>query len=249
MTSSLSLFLMSNVNQLPNPSKLFRMGDDAYFISNEHNSFGVADGFGVFDPSHGDNSSYWPREFMSLCKEHSDLSTSYEIAKTAYENLARNRSGSTTFSIVKLSPEKLYFYTLGDSSCAVLRDYKLVFKTNNTVHDENFPYQIGTVNNVSIEAGTKQWVIPEFEDTIICATKGLWKNVGKQEIERIATKSWMATGIPYQYTKLLAKNLADAAVIHATSVKSKASDSDDFIHENLHDTTVVASYVCTNEDQ
>ena len=245
------LLLSSAAFQLPHPSKLGKSCEDAYFISSDNHTIGVADGVGGWANHPGSESSQWSHCMMQNCEKYSEISDNpLEIAEKSFSSLQNMPGGSTTSVVGKLVNSTMRFFNIGDSGCAVFRDSRMFFETKRTTHGFNFPYQIGFLGSDSVRNGTLENVAVEFDDTIVCATDGLWDNLYMHEIEDILFNTWMDCSYPSLFTKTASRRLVEKAVIRAGNPSASTPFSDEALKNGvnfeggkLDDTTVVVSRI------
>lgn len=250
MFTVLNYRLTSAAFDLAHPYKRETGSEDAYFISPNNSTVGVADGVGGWAEHFGANSAAWSHGLMNLCLKYSDLSTPYEIFKNALNDFTETVHGSTTISIAKLIDSKMHFYNLGDSGCAIFRNFEMVFRTNFTVHSFNYPYQIGSNNDSSIENGSIEYFDIMKNDTMICASDGLWDNIYPDEIGSIIKKAWKNVTSSDIFVHAAARNLVRSAFTKGASHSIATPFSDaaekaniDYLGGKLDDTTVVVSQI------
>ncbi|EAX94677.1 expressed protein, putative [Trichomonas vaginalis G3] len=250
----LRLKLISAAFQLPHPYKRETGTEDAYFISPNNLTVGVADGVGGWAEHFGANSALWSHKLMNLSCEYSDLPSPIEIFKAAFNDFHETIHGSTTISIAKLENDTMIFYNLGDSGCAIFKNYEMKFRTNFTVHSFNFPYQIGSNNDSQIENGTIEEYKVDVNDTMVCASDGLWDNLYPEEIGQILKKASINVTSPETFAHIAARNLVRSAFTRgsAHSIQTPFSDaaekaSIDYLGGKLDDTTVVISFIAQDE--
>ena len=85
MQNTLPLALNSAAFLIPHPTKLKSGGEDAYFISTNNRSLGVADGVGGWARIPGSNASWWSWEMMERSNKYSYIDSPKEIAQKAFD--------------------------------------------------------------------------------------------------------------------------------------------------------------------
>jgi len=169
---------------LKHPKK--EKSEDAYFISQNKNIFGVADGVGGWK-SKGIDPSIFPNELMQNCKKIADSRrdiTPVDLLKMSYEDVFSD--GSTTLCMGKIENNILDIIHLGDSGFKIIRNNKVYYSSKEQVFDFNYPYQIGKYNGKSVkntpEDCEKTRIKLNKGDIILIATDGLFDNIFDREI-------------------------------------------------------------------
>lgn len=174
----------------PHKGKQASGGEDAFFVSNESKTFGIADGVGGWAASGIDPSEY-SRAIIASCEiAASTCSSAQEILQKAFDRT--KVAGSCTIAIAKYRDEQLEIVSLGDCETAHLRDGKVVMKTDIQEHAWNQPYQISDpdFNMADLPEDAlvfKFDVIPG--DIVIMGSDGFWDNVWGFELEEAIAAS------------------------------------------------------------
>ena len=249
---TLSYLLISSAFQVPHPTKLSEgRCEDAYFINPDNHTLGIADGVGGWINYDGANASKWSHDLMHYANESSSMySNPKDIANFSFHSMNFSLIGSTTATILKLVNSSLFIYNIGDSGCAVFRDHICGFQSKRTQNGFNHPYQLGSPMSNKIEDGTLEFVNIELDDTIVCATDGLWDNLYIKEIEEILQKTWDEKSIPSVFTRMASKKLVERALfkggnsyINTPFSDAAKSSGISFLGGKLDDTTVIVSRV------
>jgi protein phosphatase PTC7 len=174
----------------PHKDKLASGGEDAFFVSTESKSFGIADGVGGWGAS-GIDSSEYSRAIISSCEVAArTCSTAQEILQQAFDRT--KVAGSCTIAIAKYRDEKVEIVSLGDCETAHLRDGKVVMKTDIQEHAWNQPYQLSDPD-FNVADLPEDALIFEIDvipgDIIIMGSDGFWDNVWDSELEETITAS------------------------------------------------------------
>lgn len=177
---------------VPHPAKRAKGGEDAYFISDDMKTIGIADGVGGWGDIGVDPAMY-SRMLMASGKFSADsipLSQRdpVRIMSEAYEH-SMDIQGSATCCVVVLDGYCLKTANLGDSGFMVVRGTDIVFRSKEQQHSFNFPYQLGTGSadmpfhavNITVN------ILPG--DLIIVGTDGLWDNLYDDEIVETTTQA------------------------------------------------------------
>jgi protein phosphatase PTC7 len=278
INTTLPYLFVSGAYQMPHPDKsdLGPGGEDSYFISTDNVTVGVADGVGGWRKYEKTFSHIWSQGLMNLCEKHSENHTSpFEIIKHAYEDINKDIVGSTTVTVVRLSEEsqslKLNFYSIGDSLCSVYREGSgVVFSTNKTSYEFNYPYQLGSREISTVYDGTNESCEVEQGDILICASDGVWDNLFHEDIEEIIIKVSSKYHMQHRldagtqrnstdenrqsFVKELARQVVRQAYIRGSVQNTETPFSEsagkagyDSIGGKLDDTTAIVSYIVVNE--
>ena len=195
-------------------------GEDNLFVSHENQGFvacGVADGVGGWSEA-GYDSSAISRELcaqMKLAFESSSGDVTpkllLQLAFDAVMSLPKVEIGGTTACLGVLTPTReLRVANLGDSWCAVFRDFKLVEESKFQTHNFNTPYQLAKIPKHIIRQAEREgrryiidnpgmadeyrWQLQQG-DIVMFATDGVSDNVVPGDIE-VFLKDQFATGTP-----------------------------------------------------
>lgn len=278
--SALSYLFVSAAFQMAHPDKsdLGPGGEDSYFISPDNVTVGVADGVGGWRKYEKTFSHVWSQKMMKNCQKHAETEASpFEIIKRAYADIDKDVVGSTTVTVVRLQEEKdelkLDFYSIGDSLCSVYREGSgVVFSTNKTSHEFNYPYQLGSRQVSTVYDGTNESFAAKQGDLLICASDGVWDNLFHEDIESIISRVSMKFNIQqlidssserktteanrHAFVKELARQVVRQAYIRGSVQNTETPFSEsaskngyDSIGGKLDDTTAIVSYIVANEQK
>jgi protein phosphatase PTC7 len=230
--STYSNLLYKNLNhhhhhQSSRPKSKVKFGDDAWFIAKQKfvDVLGVADGVGGWH-SIGYDPSKFSSHLMKTCKrlveqEFNNLSknnaaslnvneqTPINILKQSYQALIESKQnrqlvGSSTACIILFHHETNLLHTanLGDSGFLVIRNNKVIHKSQDQQHYFNSPFQMGIlphynkqvvpvnheqqqhedlINDSPDNASTSSIQLDEG-DFIVLATDGLWDNLTEKQL-------------------------------------------------------------------
>jgi len=200
---------------LPHPNKLlknadpgkelsaFGGGEDSGFIEAPEEDrrhslfFGVADGVGGWARYKGASPERFSRLLCHNAVEYirdqddADKVPLREIMHYAHSTIPRDLMGSSTFLIMRLSPEGvLESANMGDSGYLVLRDGKPLFRGQELTHGFNFPYQLGPFSE-SDKAEQAYLERHELQpgDIIVVGTDGLFDNMFDEEIASLVAQA------------------------------------------------------------
>lgn len=180
---------------VPHPRKAATGGEDAFYVSNEHGSFGVADGVGGWAANGVDPSEY-PRLLMAACHaragEHTDP---LAILRSAFAET--HAPGSCTVALASLQGDTLRVTSLGDCGTRVVRNGRVIFASDIQEHKWNQPYQLASpkfyVGDAPHDAHQYS-VTVEPGDVVVLGSDGLWDNLHDHELEEELVKSFQAGG-------------------------------------------------------
>ena len=204
-------------------SKSFKFGDDAWFIAKQKYTdvLGVADGVGGWHEV-GIDPSKFSFNLMKTCKRYVEqefniaenakninAKTPISILKQSYNTLLENKNnslctGSSTACIIVFQHDTNLLHTanLGDSGFVVIRNKKIIYKSQEQQHYFNSPFQMAIlpdevedraqldenveplgdlVNDSPDRATTSSFKLSEG-DFIVVATDGLWDNLTEEEL-------------------------------------------------------------------
>mmetsp|Transcript_30733 Transcript_30733/g.52557 ORF Transcript_30733/g.52557 Transcript_30733/m.52557 type:complete len:298 (+) Transcript_30733:54-947(+) len=226
---------------IANPEK--ECSEDAFFILDE-NTFGIADGVGVWSEM-GINSSIYSQSLLNHIEDYireKEDCTLYEALVYGYsKNVKAKIKGSSTVCLAKIIGRDLHALNLGDSSFAIFRDNRLIYQSEVQSHSFNYPYQLGTGGDSPASAHCIQCTLQQ-DDLIVMATDGLFDNLFNDEIEDVIKAS---------SSDEIATNLAVSAMASACSAQKDTPFSEKVAEETdqiwrggkLDDITVVTHIV------
>ena len=191
---------------IPHFRKRDKGGEDAFFVHEPSNCFGVSDGVGGWEED-GVDPSLFSKELMQLC-----FTSAAELAKEGKPvnplqvmELAWKRTteiGSATCCVASLGKDnKLSYANLGDSGILILRPFEKSFsilhRTKEQQHHFNCPYQMisertakrfsSTISDPpsSADIGTIQLA---ENDLVIAVTDGVFDNLFDKDIVKVVSK-------------------------------------------------------------
>ena len=171
---------------VPHPKKAATGGEDAFFASNKHFAFGVADGVGGWAAAGVDPSEY-PRKLISACETAAESHTDpLEILTRAFREA--HAPGSCTIALGRLDGFFLRVASLGDCGTRVVRQGRVIFASEVQEHRFNQPYQLSSPQyhpgNVPEDA-IKYSLAVQPGDVIVMGSDGLWDNLWDHELEEV----------------------------------------------------------------
>lgn len=174
---------------IQNPEKI--NCEDAFFISDDASTFGVADGVGIWSEMGTDPSIYSTNlleRIKDYFEEHKD-SNLYEGLVYGYKkNMDEKIEGSSTVCLAQIKGDNLHILNLGDSGFAIFRDNEFKIKSVEQTHSFNYPYQLGAGGDSPSKAELFETNI-EKDDLIVLATDGLFDNLYPSEMTEIIKSS------------------------------------------------------------
>ena len=254
-------------SSIPHPLKVQRGGEDSHIVARLHGAtlLGVFDGVGGWAELGVDPAEYSRRlgrlVEASLAQNPSILETDDRPLMTlltkAFEQLEEEElAGSCTASLALLTADgKLHVLNVGDSGVHVIRDGMCVFQTGEQQHYFNCPYQLG-MGSDDRPTDAEYYVLEDLEpdDTIVCATDGVWDNLYETEMLNIlkpVPSSDSSTSAPFSCPELLARAISEASHLHGKDERflspfavNAANHGLSFSGGKLDDVTVVVCRVC-----
>jgi len=181
----------SGSHMIPHPSKVYKGGEDAFFVSNDGRAIGVADGVGGWGEI-GVDPGLYSKQFMSgsaHAVNNLNMTDPVDILTYGYES-SSHLQGSTTALVMIISQDgtELRSANVGDSGYLIIRNNKIIFRTLEQQHQFNFPYQLGTGSQDRPSHAERASVPLQEGDYIIAGTDGLFDNVDDWEILAIVTE-------------------------------------------------------------
>jgi protein phosphatase PTC7 len=185
------LLLDSGAFVLPHPDKVFKGGEDWFFVSSSCRAIGIADGVGGWAEVNIDPAVY-ARSLMKNASEEADaqLQGSSSLSAQAILEKAVEKTlvmGSSTACVVAVNGSTLVASNLGDSGFLILRGGEIALKTAQQQHKFNFPYQCGApgAGGDSPAAANRYKFDLLPGDLIVMGTDGLWDNCWPEEVQSV----------------------------------------------------------------
>lgn len=182
-----------------------RFGDDSWFTAGTSKAvtIGVADGVGGWREE-GIDAGAFAKELMGCCcsnayKSEFNGKDARKLLVQSFDQM-KNRSnnpvyGSSTACLLTLDRKNCMLHTanLGDSGFMVLRDKKIVYKSEEQQHGFNTPYQLALppseclhpVHSDAPEQATAAHLRLQEGDLILVATDGLFDNIPSHVLMRM----------------------------------------------------------------
>ncbi|KAG4159779.1 hypothetical protein ERO13_D02G195800v2 [Gossypium hirsutum] len=246
--STAGFFLYSGAALLPNPTKAFAGGEDAYFIACQ-NWLGVADGVGQWS-FEGISVGVYAKELMENCERIvSDrngvpITDPVEILNRAAANT--QSCGSSTVLVAYFDDQALHVANIGDSGFMIIRNGAVFKRSSPMVYELAFPVQIARGDQPSDFVEVYKVDLYE-KDVIITATDGLFDNLYERDIVSIVSKSLQESLRPQEIAELLATRAQEVGQL--SLVRSPLSDEVQaagyvgYRGGKLDDVTVIVSLV------
>ncbi|KAK8616216.1 hypothetical protein V6N13_017774 [Hibiscus sabdariffa] len=243
-------FLYSGAALLPNPTKAFAGGEDAYFIACQ-NWLGVADGVGQWSLE-GISVGVYAKELMENCERivsdrygvQNPITDPVEVLNRAAANT--QSCGSSTVLVVYFDDRALHVANIGDSGFMIIRNGAVFKRSSPMLYELNFPVQIERGDHPFDFVEVYRIDLDE-NDVIITATDGLFDNLYEKDIASIVFKSLQENLRPQEIAELLATRAQEVGQL--SLVRSPLSDEVQaagyvgYRGGKLDDVTVIVSVV------
>lgn len=239
--------LCTGVCMLPQPGKPSPNGEDAYFITEDGCTIGVADGVGGWNQL-GVDPSLYSNSLMQHAKEAAKIGVSIplQILSIAYEN-SHPITGSSTACILALNDNELQSANLGDSGFMVIRGNRIIHKTKEQQHSFNFPYQLGTGSTDRPEHATVANITIEEGDIVVLGSDGLWDNLYDDQILEIVNSEECKIQMdPTRIATIIAAKaheVADSPTVDSPFAVNAKKNNITFSGGKMDDITVLVSRV------
>jgi protein phosphatase PTC7 len=214
------LRLVAGVRFEPHPAKKMSGGEDSNFIDPDGRGVGVADGVGGWR-DRGINPAHFARSLMSKVQQNItttpldrplDPRVLLDKAHQAVKYL-----GSSTAVVAVLDHGLLRVVNVGDSGLLVIRDEKLILRTDPLIHEFNFPFQLGGPGAArDTVASADYFELPLLpKDIILLATDGLFDNLFDERIVQLVTADFSPYLGDAEDMRLWARDTAELIVERA----------------------------------
>ncbi|CED84256.1 Serine/threonine protein phosphatase [Phaffia rhodozyma] len=232
-------------------SESVRVGEDAYFVKTSAGpvvggvqALGIADGVGgwsrkgIKGANPGRFSALLMSHIASLLPPSSTLQTILSqsapdpvgIMQAGYERTLEQAAregfvGSSTALLAVLKGEELRVANVGDCSLWVIREGRMVFRTEEMQHAFNYPFQLGTNSKETPIKDAKSYTVKVAkDDVVLLCTDGLVDNLYDEEIlEEIA--SFSPPSVSSSSTPSSSSLSSTSTSAHSSTPSSPASSS------------------------
>lgn len=213
------VYFESGSCMIPHPDKVYKGGEDAYFVSKDKTVMGVFDGVGAWS-NIGIDPGLYSKSLASECNEaYEQLKTKdpLDLLERAWLKSQHIR-GSSTACCVVLSGKKLKAANLGDSGFLIIRRTgQLIYYQAEQQHSFNFPFQLGTGSTDEPQDADLSEVEVEHGDVVVVATDGVLDNLFPEELVQIVKEG----KIMRKSEKEIASRIAKIAFKKAKSEEGK----------------------------
>ena len=162
--------------------------DDAFFISKDTNTSGVADGVSGWKKFGIDPSAY-SNEFLRQAKrflesaDHGKSCNPRQVLESAFE-LTR-QPGSAVVCLAAIRGNVLQIASVGDSTCLLLRNREVLVRTSPQLHAGCRPYQLALqCGETPADCDTISYPARPG-DIVILATDGITNNISERSLIEI----------------------------------------------------------------
>ncbi|XP_043721099.1 probable protein phosphatase 2C 80 [Telopea speciosissima] len=249
------LKLLMGSSYLPKENLFKPEGEDAHFICEEQQVFGVADGVGSWAKK-GIDAGEYARELMSnsvMAVQNAPINKGYcvdplIVLEEAFSNT--NAQGSSTACILALADDDncLHYASVGDSGFLLIRGEELIYNSPSQQRRFNCPFQLGKHPRSDNPTAAFEFKVEVEEgDVIVAGTDGLFDNLFQEEIIETVNLFTACIGMyPYYLAKMIAENAEmsskDSDKISPFSVSTEMAG---YYHSGgkKDDITVVVAYV------
>ncbi|GAB0497087.1 hypothetical protein MMPV_008410 [Pyropia vietnamensis] len=172
-------------------------GEDAYFI--QGNAAGVFDGVGGWSDRNVDAAVY-SRYLAKLTARGVRHRGPGQVAAAFADAAAATRvGGSSTAVLAGLDGDRLRGLNLGDSGLWLIRDGRVVYKTDRQQHAFNYPYQVSWGDADVIQQASPIDVAVRVGDWVLLASDGLFDNVWEKDLLGVMDNVFRGNGITGVY--------------------------------------------------
>lgn len=163
---------------IPHPDKFRTLGEDATFLSSK--AIGVFDGVGSW-ARQGVSSGKYARQMARLTEKNLNrgMNPSRALHAASREN---NLQGSCTACVFHISGQKLQGLNVGDSGLKIVRNGRLVFRTQSQIRGFNAPFQLQYGNSNDFHNSREMEFDLKERDLILTSSDGLTDNMFEGDI-------------------------------------------------------------------
>jgi len=229
---------------IPHPDKAYKMGEDAYYISENGRVLAIADGVGGWAELNVDPSLFSRGLMKAVGVEVENSSSPHNppkdlLGKAYRQILGLNIEGSCTACVLTISEDRQHVSAanLGDSGFIVIRKDKIIFRSKEQQHSFNYPYQLGSNGRGMAERPDQADSIEldvEMGDFVVMGTDGLFDNLFDQDIVDILMKPDFSkvtkedAGVSEKFASLIAQRAYASATSTAPTPFSVAARKSKF---------------------
>ncbi|KAE8721793.1 putative protein phosphatase 2C BIPP2C1 [Hibiscus syriacus] len=218
-------FLYSGAALLPNPTKTFAGGEDAYFIASQ-NWLGVADGVSQWSLE-GISVGVYAKELTENCERivcdrngvPNPITDPVEVLNRAAANT--QTCGLSTVLVAYFDDRALHVANIGESGFMIVRNGAVFKRSSPMLCELNCPVQIERGDYPSDFVEVYRIDLDE-NDVIITATDGLFDNLYGKDIASIVFRSLQENLRPQEIAELLATRSQEVGQL--SLVRSPLSD-------------------------
>lgn len=205
--------------ELKGPGK--KKTEDAFFISSDKTTFGVADGVGGWASS-GVDVSLFSSALMRGCKQKAETSPDEKLEEYLKAGVKEvgNMLGSSTASLARIRPFPssltssdppllLDVLNYGDSGLLVVRAGRALYKTPEMQLQFNMPFQLEAHSSTSGSMVSVVGLLPS--DIVVVGTDGLFDNLYDDQVAEVVELVRRRTNDPSLIAELLMKEASHAA--------------------------------------
>jgi protein phosphatase PTC7 len=177
----------AGASMVPHPEKAHKGGEDACFVSENRRVLVVADGVGGWAELQVDPSLFSKGLCASVgdhardALDQDDDECVRGAIQRAYDDICdQGIEGSSTVCAAFCYPDHLIVCNLGDSGLRVIRNNELVYRSQEQVHQFNFPYQLGSRGRGEAEHPQDaiiERISTQPGDVVVMGSDGLFDNV------------------------------------------------------------------------
>eukprot|EP01127_Copromyxa_protea_P011604 TRINITY_DN2929_c0_g1_i2.p1 TRINITY_DN2929_c0_g1~~TRINITY_DN2929_c0_g1_i2.p1 ORF type:complete len:214 (-),score=21.26 TRINITY_DN2929_c0_g1_i2:235-876(-) len=175
---------------LPQPGKMNKNGEDAFFVSVKSTSIGVFDGVGGWAELNVDPSAYSNKfcQEVQKCYDMEGIEDPIAVLQRADEESVEVL-GSSTACLVILKSKTLWGANVGDSKFIVVRSGEVILQSKEQQVEWNVPFQMGKKSTIHPKThGDRYQLDLEINDLIIMGSDGLFDNLFITEIVSLLDK-------------------------------------------------------------
>lgn len=245
--SSNNIMVATGSRYIPKNNPLKPQGEDAHFLLEEFQTFGVADGVGSW-AGKGIDSGEYARQLMfntrlAIMKQKYPLNPREALKKAFYKT---NAKGSSTACIITVHDDQLHAVNIGDSGFVHIRGGKIIYASPVQQRRFNCPYQLHKGSkDIHFAEEIKRFVEPK--DVIVAGTDGLFDNVHREELEELVRKGREDEDMPKELarkiTNFALKRSQSRLAVTPFALERQKAGNIEYIGGKNDDITVVVAYI------